>query len=84
MNLPMKQRMDETMNQLIPQYQSELLDFGDFLKAKQQASQAQPISIEEARALLREMVKSSPKGRLGPPYLDLTGFKFNREEANER
>lgn len=84
MNTPMKQRMDETMDQLAPQYQSELLDFGDFLNAKQQASLVQPLSVEEARALLREIVKSLPKGRLGSPYLDLTGFKFNREEANER
>ncbi len=78
MDTPMKQRMGETMDQLTPQYQSELLDFGEFLKAKQQASKAQPLNIDEARALLREIVKSPPKGRLGPPYLDLTGFRFNR------
>jgi len=33
---------------------------------------------------MREIIQSPPKGKLGPPFLDLTGFKFNRDEANAR
>ena len=53
-------------------------------KEKPLPEQDHQARIEAALALFREIVKSPPKGRLGPPYLDLTGFKFNRDEANER
>jgi hypothetical protein len=76
--------MEQTMSQLPPQYQSELLDFGDFLAVKLQANRTSSSRVEDALLLVREMVNSPAKGRLGPPFLDLSGFKFNREEANER
>jgi len=84
MNRQLIQRMEQTMSQLPPQYQSEWLDFGDFLAAKVQTHQTSSSRVEDARLLVREMVNSPAKGRLGPPFLDLSGFKFNREEANER
>lgn len=84
MNRQLIQRMEQTMSQLPPQYQSEWLDFGDFLAAKVQTNQTSSSCVEDARLLVREMVNSPAKGRLGPPFLDLSGFKFNREEANER
>ncbi len=84
MNRQLQQRMAQTMSQLPPQYQSELLDFGDFLKAKLQAGRTSASRIENALLLIHETVNSPTQGRLGPPFLDLSGFKFNREEANER
>ncbi len=84
MNTQLMQRLEQTMSQLPPQYQSELLDFGDFLKAKLKANPVPASSAEEALELLRELVTSTAKGQLGPPFLDLSGFKFNRDEANER
>ncbi len=84
MNRRLQQRLEQTMSQLPPQYQSELLDFGDFLKAKFQASRASASRIDDALLLIRETVNSPAQGRLGPPFLDLSGFKFDREEANER
>jgi hypothetical protein len=84
MNRQLKQRMEQTLSQLPPQYQSELLDFGDFLAAKLQANRTSASCVEDALLLVREMVNTPAKGRLGPPFLDLTGFKLNREEANER
>ena len=50
----------------------------------EQAFEAPSKRIEAALALMREIIKAPPKGRLSPPFLDLTGFKFNRDEANER
>ena len=84
MNTQLMQRMEQTMSQLPPQYQSELLDFGDFLKAKLQTNQEPASTDEDALLLLRELVTTTAKGKLGPPFLDLSGFKFNRDEANER
>jgi|GEM_PF-2785654 len=83
-NRQLIQRMEQTMSQLPPQYQSEWLDFGDFLAAKFQADRSCASQVEDAQTRVREMVNSPAKGRLGPPFLDLTGFKFNRDEANER
>lgn len=84
MNMQMKQRIDETLEQLNEQHIAEVMDFAEFLKVREQSGNSARTSIDEALALLREIVKSPPKGRLGPPYLDLTGFKFDREEANAR
>lgn len=84
MDTQLMQRMKQTMSQLPPQYQSELLDFGDFLKAKLQTKQEPASSLDDALLLLRELVTTTAKGKLGSPFLDLSGFKFNRNEANER
>ena len=84
MNTQLMQRMEQTMSELPPQYQSELLDFGDFLKAKLQINQGPASKAEDALLLLRELVTTTAKGKLGPPFLDLSGFKFKRDDANER
>lgn len=86
MNTQMKQRIDETLAHLSEQRVAEVLDFAEFLAGKEN-SLPEPdhqARIEAALAQFREIVQSPPKGRLSPPYLDLTGFKFNRDEANER
>jgi hypothetical protein len=53
-------------------------------EAREQAVETRSQRIEAALALMREIIQSPPKGKLGPPFLDLTGFKFNRDEANAR
>lgn len=86
MKAQMKQRIDETLAHMNEHHVAEVLDFAEFLASKEK-SLPEPdhqARIDAALALFREIVKSPPKGRLGPPYLDLTGFKFNRDEANER
>jgi len=40
--------------------------------------------MEEALTRLRQIVKTPPNRRLSALRLDLTGDKFDRDEANER
>jgi len=67
---------------------AEVLDFVEFLAMKEQATQAKPTPalgrIESAIERLSCIVKAGPKGRLKALQLDLTGFKFDREDANAR
>jgi hypothetical protein len=117
MNAQIKQRIDEKLNQLSAQRIAEVLDFVEFLEARERSASPlrhettetptdlaeveqglaerfseadeRPVNapsqrIEDTLALMRAIIKSPPKARMGPPYLDLTGFKFNRDEANER
>ncbi|MBK7000197.1 MAG: DUF2281 domain-containing protein [Rhodoferax sp.] len=82
MNTQLKQRIDETVAQLTEQRQAEVLDFAEFLRARDQAAAQR--KMDEGVALMREIIQSPPKARLSALKLDLTGFKFNRDEANER
>ncbi len=88
MNTPIKQQIDQRLQQLSEQRMAEVLDFVEFLAMKEQATQAQPAPalgrIESAIERLSRIVKADPKGRLKALQLDLTGFKFDREEANAR
>ncbi len=84
MDSQLKQQIDETLAYLSEQHVAEVLDFVRFLQNKERQSTPQQIGMDEALARLREIVKTPAKGRLSPPYLDTTGFKFDREEANER
>lgn len=86
MNVQVKRRIDETLAHLSDQHVAEVLDFAEFLanKEKKTPEPEYQARIDTALALFREIVKSQSKGLLAPPYLDLTGFKFNRDEANER
>jgi hypothetical protein len=87
MNAPLKQQIDETLEHLSETHIAEVLDFVQFLESKERQRPPHPpqqASLDEALAQLRQIVKTPAKGRLGPPYLDTTGFKFDREEANER
>ncbi len=74
MNPQLMQRIDEKLARLSEQHIAEVLDFVEFLE-----SRAAPVSIQ-----LNQSVKMPPSGRLSALHLDLTGYKFNREEANER
>ncbi len=82
MDTQLRQRLDETVAQLTEQRQAEVLDFAEFLRARDQAAAQR--RMDEAMALVREIIQSPPKGRLSAMQLDLTGYKFNRDEANER
>ncbi|GHV18695.1 hypothetical protein FACS189425_07980 [Clostridia bacterium] len=42
------------------------------------------IIASEGEIVLRKIEKRDIDAILGPPHLDTTGYKFNREEANER
>jgi len=82
MNTLLKQRLDETVTQLTEQRQTEVLDFAEFLRTRDQA--AAQARMDAGVALVREIIKAPPKARLSALQLDLTGYKFNRDEANER
>lgn len=82
MNTPLKQRLDETVAQLTEQRQAEVLDFAEFLRARDQTVAQN--RMDEGSALMRRIIKAPPKARLSALQLDLTGYKFNRDEANER
>jgi hypothetical protein len=53
-------------------------------EADERAFETPSQRIEAALALMRKIIQSPPKGRLSALQLDLTGYKFNRDEANER
>ncbi len=85
MNAQLKQQIDEKLEHLSETHIAEVLDFVQFLENKErQRPPLQQASIDEALALLRQIVKTPAKGRLGALQLDLTGYTFNRDEANER
>ncbi|HLA35177.1 MAG TPA: hypothetical protein VJ001_09980 [Rhodocyclaceae bacterium] len=84
MNLHLKQRIDESLEFLSEQHMAEVLDFVESLKEKQRQAIQNNAAIEKALEEFRQLLKSPPKGRLTAIELDLSGFKFNRDEANER
>jgi hypothetical protein len=85
MNTQLKQQIDEKLEHLSETHIAEVLDFVQFLESKErQRPPLQQASIDEALAQLRQIVKTPAKGRLGALQLDLTGYTFNRDEANER
>ena len=85
MNAQLKQQIDEKLEHLSETHIAEVLDFVQFLESKErQRPPLQQASIDEALAQLRQIVKTPAKGRLGALQLDLTGYTFNRDEANER
>ena len=84
MNAPLKQQIDEKLEHLSETHIAEVLDFVKFLESKERPPPQQQASIDEALAQLRQIVKTPAKGRLGALQLDLTGYTFNRDEANER
>jgi hypothetical protein len=85
MNTQLKQQIDEKLEHLSETHIAEVLDFVQFLESKErQSPPLQQASIDEALAQLRQIVKTPAKGRLGALQLDLTGYTFNRDEANER
>ena len=84
MNAQLKQRIDEKLAHLSKQRIAEVLDFVEFLENRERSILPQQADMNEALTQLRQIVKTPPSGRLSPPYLDTSGFKFNREEANER
>lgn len=84
MNAQLKQRIDEKLERLSEQRVTEVLDFVEFLESREFPIPPQQADMDEALARLRQIVKMPPKGRLSALRLDLTGYKFDREEANER
>ncbi len=85
MNAQLKQQIDERLEHLSETHIAEVIDFVQFLESKErQRPPLQQASIDEALAQLRQIVKTPAKGRLGALQLDLTGYTFNRDEANER
>lgn len=84
MNAQLKQQIDEKLEHLSETHIAEVLDFVQFLESKEQQTTLPQADMDEALTRLRQIVKTPAKGRLSPPYLDTTGFKFDREEANER
>lgn len=83
MNTQLKQRIGEKLEKLSEQHVAEVLDFVEFLENREQVNSLQPINMDKAQSRLHQLVPPL-HNHLSPPYLDTTGFKFNREEANER
>lgn len=74
MNAQLKQRIDEKLEHLSEQRVAEVLDFVEFLEARERGGASMhttPVIMPVA-------------GSLSPPFLDTRGFKFDRDEANER
>lgn len=84
MNTLLKQRIDEKLEHLSEQRVAEVLDFVEFLEGREQPAPSQQTDMDEALAQLRQIVKTPPSGRLSALRLDMTGYKFDRDEANER
>ena len=84
MNTQLKQRIDEKLERLSEQRVAEVLDFVEFLESREQPAPPQLADMEEALTRLRQIVKTPPNRRLSALRLDLTGYKFDRDEANER
>lgn len=74
MNVQLKQRIDEKLERLSEQRVAEVLDFVEFLEGRERAT---------ASAHSTPM-KTPSADLLSPPFLDTRGFKFDRDEANER
>jgi hypothetical protein len=84
MNARLKLRIDEKLENLSEQHIAEVLDFVEFLESREAKSLPPQADMDEALAQLRQIVNTPPKGRLSALRLDLTWYKFNRDEANER
>jgi hypothetical protein len=87
MNAQLKQQIDEKLERLSETHIAEVLDFVQFLESKERQSPPPPpqqASLDEALTQLRQIVKTPAKSRLGALQLDLTGYTFNRDDANER
>lgn len=88
MNAQIKQQIDERLEQLSDSRMAEVLDFVEFLNSKEQAAKAKhaPVlaGMDAVQNRLRQIVTMPPQGRLTGLQLDLTGYKFDRDDANER
>ncbi|MDI6746494.1 MAG: hypothetical protein QMD17_05060 [Rhodocyclaceae bacterium] len=71
MNSQLKQRIDAKLERLNEQCVAEVLDFVEFLESRQRTAEPMTGGVP--------MIE-----RLGQPFLDTRGFKFDREEANAR
>ncbi len=74
MNTQLKQRIDEKLEHLSELRIAEVLDFVEFLESRERAGASAQVS----------QMNAATAGRLSPPFLDTRGFKFDRDEANER
>jgi hypothetical protein len=84
MNAQLKLRIDEKLEHLSEQHIAEVLDFVEFLESREAKLLPPQADMDEALAQLRQIINTPPQGRLSALRLDLTGYKFNRDEANER
>jgi erythromycin esterase-like protein len=88
MNAQLKQQIDERLARLSDSRMAEVLDFVEFLNAKEQAGDAERAGVlggsDAVQNRLRQIVTLPPQGRLTALQLDLAGYKFDRQEANAR
>lgn len=88
---PLRERLAEEIRQLPDTKLAEVLDFIHYFRLGLQASQrviSQPSTqVTENDALLEDLkrcIRQPNPAPLGAFSLDLTGYRFDREEANER
>lgn len=87
---PLRERLAEEISQLPDTKLAEVLDFIHYfrlgLQAAQSASSQQPTQAGQHDILeeLRRCIRQPNAALLGAFSLDLSGFRFDREEANER
>lgn len=74
MNALLKQRIDEKLEHLSEQRVTEVLDFVEFLEGRERAAASRHSTP----------IKTPSTDFLSPPFLDTRGFKFDRDEGNER
>lgn len=84
MNTQLKQKIEEEIESLSDLHMAAVLELVEMLKNKQCEDAQNEAEIAAALQELKTIIKEPPKGRLTAIRLDLTGFKFNREEANAR
>lgn len=77
MNAKLKQQIDERLARLSDSRMAEVLDFVEFLNAKEQANDAERAAAaagsDAIQNLLQQIVTLPPQGRLTALQLDLAG-----------
>lgn len=85
MNTQLKQQIDEQLEHLSDLRMAEVLDFVEFLNTKEHQAQV-PLRAggDTVQNRLKTIVTTPPANRLSALKLDLSNYKFDRDEANAR
>jgi len=85
---PLRERLVEEISQIPDTKLAEVLDFIHYFRLGLQASQRltnqQPTQPDDLLEDLKRCIRKPNPALLGNFSLDLSGYHFDREEANER
>lgn len=85
---PLRERLVEEISQIPDTKLAEVLDFIHYFRLGLQASQRltnqQPTQPDDLLEDLKRYIRQPNPAPLGNFSLDLSGYRFDREEANER